>query len=175
MAEKHFIIYLGTVLLVKNLTAMWESWVQSLGWEDPLKKGTNTTLVFLPGESHRQRSLEGTVHRVSKSQTRLHDFHFHIGSHIFFIQSSVDGHLGYFQILAILDTVAMNKIGSSLIAQLVKNLGSIPWLGRSPGEGKGCTSQPLFPLQYSGLENSLDCIVHGVSESDTTEWLSLSL
>ena len=36
------------------------------------------------------------------------------------------------------------------------DLGSIPGLGRSPGEGKG------YPLQYSGLENSMDCIVHGV-------------
>ena len=46
----------------------------------------------------------------------------------------------------------------------VGDLGSIPGLGRSPGEGKGC------PLQYSGLEKSLDCIVHGVShkELDTT-------
>ena len=34
----------------------------------------------------------------------------------------------------------------------VGDLGSIPGLGRSPGEGKGC------PLQYSGLENSMDCI-----------------
>ena len=49
------------------------------------------------------------------------------------------------------------------------DLGSIPGLGRSPGEGKGC------PLQYSGLENSMDYIVHGVTKSwDTTEQLSLS-
>ena len=41
------------------------------------------------------------------------------------------------------------------------DLGSIPGLGRSPGEGKG------YPLQYSGLENSMDCIVHGVSKSQT--------
>ena len=47
------------------------------------------------------------------------------------------------------------------------DLGSIPGLGRSPGEGKG------YPLQYSGLENSTDCIVNGVTESDTTERLSL--
>ena len=40
-------------------------------------------------------------------------------------------------------------------------LGSIPGLGRSPGEGKG------FPLQYSGLENFMDCIVHGVAKSQT--------
>ena len=44
------------------------------------------------------------------------------------------------------------------------DLGSIPGLGRSPGEGKG------YPLQYSGLENSMDCIVHGVTKNQT--WLS---
>ena len=38
----------------------------------------------------------------------------------------------------------------------VGDVGSIPGLGRSPGEGKG------YPLQYSGLENAMDCIVHGV-------------
>ena len=46
------------------------------------------------------------------------------------------------------------------------DLGLISGLGRSSGEGKG------YPLQYSGLENSMDCIVHGVAESDTTEQLS---
>ena len=43
----------------------------------------------------------------------------------------------------------------------VGDLGSIPGLGRSPGEGKGC------PLQYSALENSMDCIVHGIAKSRT--------
>ena len=38
---------------------------------------------------------------------------------------------------------------------------SIPGLGRAPGEGKG------YPLQYSGLENPMDCIVHGCKELDT--------
>ena len=41
------------------------------------------------------------------------------------------------------------------------DLGLIPGLWRSPGEGIG------YPLQYSGLENSLDCIVHGVAKSQT--------
>ena len=36
-----------------------ETQVQSLGWEDPLGEGMATTPVFLPGESHGQRSLEG--------------------------------------------------------------------------------------------------------------------
>ena len=54
------------------------------------------------------------------------------------------------------------------MAQLIKNLPagdlcSIPGLGRSPGERKD------YPLQYSGLEDSIDCIdiVHGVAKSRT--------
>ena len=45
--------------MVKNLPAMWETWVRSLGQEDPLEEGMATTPVFLPGESHGQRSLAG--------------------------------------------------------------------------------------------------------------------
>ena len=44
------------------------------------------------------------------------------------------------------------------------DLGSVPELGRSPGKGKD------YPLQYSGLENSMFCIVHGVPKS----WTRLS-
>ena len=51
----------------------------------------------------------------------------------------------------------------------VGDLGSIPGLGRCPGKGKG------YPLQYSGLENSMDCnSPRGSKELDTTERLSLS-
>ena len=41
------------------------------------------------------------------------------------------------------------------------DLGSIPGLERSPGEGNS------YPLQYSGLEKSMDCVVHGVPKSRT--------
>ena len=56
---------------------------------------------------------------------------------------------------------------ASLVAQLVKNLPAMqetwfdPGLGRSPGKGKD------FSLQYSDLENSMGCIVHGVAKSQT--------
>ena len=40
------------VQLVKNPPAMWETWGQSLGWEDPLEMGRVPTLVFWPGEFH---------------------------------------------------------------------------------------------------------------------------
>ena len=53
--------------LVKNLPAMRETWVRSLGWEDPLEKEKATTPVFWPGE----------FHGVAKSQTRLSDLHRH--------------------------------------------------------------------------------------------------
>ena len=43
----------------------------------------------------------------------------------------------------------------------VGELGSIPGLGRSPGEGTG------YPLQHSGLENSMDHVIHGFAKSQT--------
>ena len=51
----------------------------------------------------------------------------------------------------------------SLIAQLIKNPPAMrdPWVGKIPGEGKG------YPLQYSGLENFMDCNVYGVAKSWT--------
>ena len=59
-------------------------------------------------------------------------------------------------------------LGTCLVAQLVKNPPAMqetwvqfPGWEDSPGEGKG------YPLQYSGLENSMDCIVHVVTKSWT--------
>ena len=97
--------------LVKNLPAMRETWVRSLGWEDPLEKGRLPTPVFQPGEFH-------GLYSVAESDT----------------------------------TERLSNAGDA---------GSIPWLGRSPGERKG------YPRQYSDLENSMDCIVHGVTKSRT--------
>ena len=57
--------------------------------------------------------------------------------------------------------VLMSSPGSSAGKESICNvgdLGSIPELGRSPGEGNS------DPLQDSGLENSMDCIVHGVAK-----------
>ena len=54
--------------LVKNLPAMRETWVQSLGWEDPLEKEMATHSSIL--------AWRITVHGVAKSWTQLSDFHF---------------------------------------------------------------------------------------------------
>ena len=66
----------------------------------------------------------------------------------------------------ILFIIPILQIRASLVAQPIKNPPAmqedsrlIPGSGRSPGEGIG------YPLRYSGLENSMDCIVHGVTKS----------
>ena len=72
----------------------------------------------------------------------------------------------YYEVSFLLTRIVL--LCASLVAQLLKNLPAmwetIPGLGRSPGEGKG------YSLHYSGLENSKDCIVHGVEKS----WTQLS-
>ena len=59
--------------MVKNPPAMQETQVRSLGGEDPLEKEMATTPVFLPEESHEQRSLAGYRPRGCKSRTQLSD------------------------------------------------------------------------------------------------------
>ena len=97
--------------MAKNLPAVHETWVQSLGQKDPLEKemATHCSTVFtgFPGGSDGKES-----------------------------------------------------------ACSAGDLGSIPWSGRSPGEGN------VNPLQYSCLENSMDrgawwAVVHGVTKGQT--------
>ena len=57
--------------LVKNFPAMWEIWVQSLGWEDPLEKGKKIpTPVFWPGKFHGLFSPRG--HKESDTMCNVH-------------------------------------------------------------------------------------------------------
>ena len=58
-----FILYCNIFIY---LPAMQETWVQSLGWEDPLEKGTHSSI------------LAWRIPRVIKNQTQLSDFHFHV-------------------------------------------------------------------------------------------------
>ena len=77
--------------LVKNLSEMWDTWVLSLDWEDPLEKGPTTHPGILarripwtegPGGLH-------TTRGVTKSWTRLSDFHFHFLAVIFHFSNQV--------------------------------------------------------------------------------------
>ena len=56
---------------VKNSPAMWETWVRSLGWQDPLEKGKATHSSILAWRK---------FHGVTKSRIQLSDFHFHLGT-----------------------------------------------------------------------------------------------
>ena len=60
--------------MVKNPPAMQETWVQSLGWEDPLEEGMATHSSILPWRIPMDRGAwRATVHGVAKSQTRLYN------------------------------------------------------------------------------------------------------
>ena len=59
--------------LAKNHPAMWETWVQSPGWEDPLEKGKSTPLQY----SGLENSMDCVANGVAKSRTQLGDFHSH--------------------------------------------------------------------------------------------------
>ena len=63
--------------VVKNLPAMQEMWVLSLGQEDPLEKGMASTPVFLPGEFHGQKSLVGYITWGCKESDMTEQSHFH--------------------------------------------------------------------------------------------------
>ena len=71
----YFIIFWASLVsqMVKNLPAMQETQVQSLGQEDPLE---GETPVSLPGKSLDRGAWRAAVHGVAKSQTRLSDQHF---------------------------------------------------------------------------------------------------
>ena len=60
--------------MVENVPAMWETWVQSLGWEDPLEEGMATHSSILAWRILMDRGAWWAT--VTKSQTRLSDFTF---------------------------------------------------------------------------------------------------
>ena len=65
--------------LVRNLPAVQDTWVRSLGWEDALEKGTAGYPLQYSGL---ENSMDFIVHRVTKSQTRLSDFHLVLSKYI---------------------------------------------------------------------------------------------
>ena len=67
--------------LVKSPFAMWETWVQSLGWEDSPGEGKGYPLQY----SGLKNSMDYTVHGVAKSRTQLSDFHFPQCQRLWFI------------------------------------------------------------------------------------------
>ena len=83
--------------LVKNPPAMWESWVRSLGWKDPLenRKGTQSCILAW-------RIPWTTVHRIAKSQTQLSNFHFNSISYWWSFSSIISHPLSLLQSVTVL-------------------------------------------------------------------------
>ena len=136
---------------------MQETQVLPLSWKDPLEEGMTTTLVLLPGESHGWRSLAGcspyccTESNMTKVTKQQQQPSFRIPCWLSGKESTCNaGDKG--------------------------DMGSIPWLGRSPGGGNGKPT-PVFLLEIShGQSGLVGYSLWGPKELDVTEaQLSFSL
>ena len=127
--------------MVKNLPAMRETWVRFLGWEDPLETGTAPHPSILAWRIPWPEEPGGLYSpwgcRVRKLPWRRD-------------RLPMPVFLGF-----------PGGSDSKESACDVGDLGFISGLGTSPGDGNG------YPLQYSGLENSMDYIVRGVTKNRT--------
>ena len=171
---------------VKNLPSRQETQVRPLGWEDLLEKGIfsegpGQATVQEVAKSHttEQRTLpHSTIFRQMKKPLDIIYRTFGLLSQLSWnswaslvaqlVKSPPAMRETWVQSLGSEDSLEKGIIlgfpGGSAGKESTSNvgdLGLIPGLGRSPGEGKG------YSLQYSGLENSMDCIVHGVAKSQT--------
>ena len=132
------------------------TWVQSLGQEDPLEEEMQHTLVLR--KSHEQGNLAG---RGCKELTQLSDWVATADIIFHCVCECV--------CVCVCACMCAHFLGSSAGKESACNAGdtgSIPGSGSSPGEGNS------YPLQYSGLENSMDwgawqAAVHGVTRSQT--------
>ena len=118
-----------------------DPWVRKIPW----RRAWQPTPVFLPEESHGQRGLAGYSPQGRKESDMTE-----APEHTYMQQC-------YYLLFP-------GGLAGKESACNAGDLGSIPGLGRSPGEGNG------YPLQYFSWKNSLHCIVHGVEKSRT--WLS---
>ena len=121
--------------LVKNLPAMLETWVQSLGWEDPLEKGTATHSSILAWRIPRTKEPGGLQAMGLQRVARPHDFHFHF-------------------------KLTHSSTGKESACNASGDLSWIPGLGRSPREGNGSHSSILawripWIEEHGGLYHSL--------------------
>ena len=67
--------------IIKNLPAVWETWVQSLCWEDNVEKNWQATPVLLPRESHGQKNLAGKS-QWGRKKLDMTESHTHTHTHM---------------------------------------------------------------------------------------------
>ena len=105
-----------------------------------------------------------TVHRVAESDITEGTNSFTLRNSPRIKRDNTDKGVDSSRSITILNIYVLHSTSGSAGKESTCNVGdldSISGLGISPGEGKG------YSLQYSGLENSMDCIVHGVAKSHT--------
>ena len=108
--------------MVKNLSTVQETWVRSLGWEDPLEKGMATHSSILLNSMER-----GTVHWVAKNWTRLSDFHFHAIIQFLLFKSNTKFAILYRQIIHCLSVSLRVKVEiPSMASRMLCDLLSLP-------------------------------------------------
>ena len=123
---------------VMNPSAMPETWVRSLGWEDPLEKEMATHSVFLPGESRGRKSLVGYSpwgHRESDTTEKLH----------------------------FTSLVAQSVRNLSAMQEAWVD----PWVGKIPWRRKWQLAPVFLHGEVHGQRRLVGYIVHGVAKSQT--------
>ena len=118
---------------VKNLPAVQETWVRSLGWEDPLEKRTATHQYAGLENSMDRQAWQATVHGDAKSWTRLSDFHFSLRELVLCTWFS--------------DTESARK------CRRHRGHRSDPWVGKMPWSKKWQPTLVLGELQDWNLES----------------------
>ena len=134
-------------------------WVGKIPW----RRKWQSSPGLLPGKSHGQRSLVGYSpwgHKESDTTERLHYSHYKVNFTIWGDSfKRIKDHI-YLPLIPDYLGFPDSSVGKESACS-AGDPGSIPGLERSFGEGKG------YLLQYCGLENSMDCIVHGIAKSRT--------
>ena len=140
--------------MVKNLLVMQETWVWSLGWEDPLEKGMATHSSFLAWEFYGQRNLGGL--QPMGSQRVRHDWVTDTFTLLF--HKSKEG---------------LHRLSGKKFACQCRGCEFDPWVRKIPWRRKWQPTPVFLPGKFYGQRRLAGYSPRGRKESDTTKWLTL--
>ena len=141
---------------------MLETWVRSLGWEDPLEEGMATHSGILAWRICMDRGAwRATVHRVTKSRTLLSDY------------AATAERAGQHEVPLVLELLPQTFVSAALVAQTVKNLPAmqetwVRFLGwEDPLEEGMATHSSILAWRICINRGNWQAMVHGVTKSWT--------